>query len=134
MVKSAAPFLRPIDKTHLPWLAVVSARDAEPGARLELRIWLRENELRCRLSANRMRVAGRIADGVAKFGGGSLLTTAIALVIGGQVGWLIVGIAALTLLCFVIGTMLAGAFEYRAAIWDFEAERLAAALSMVGSD
>ena len=100
-----------------------------PEARRELRAMVREDELGCRFQAKRFQVARGISDGLAKFGGGSLLTTTIALILGGQLGWPVIGIALLTLLSFVTGTMLSAFFEYRAAAWEHEADRLAAALS-----
>jgi hypothetical protein len=82
--------------------------------------------LTARWRAARARSAAKVADNLAKFGGGSLLTTAVALAIGGKFDWLIAFIGCATLLAFVVGTIFAGVLESRAADFDIEADRFIA--------
>lgn len=95
---------------------------------------LRESELDARWRAERLRASVRVADNVAKFGGGSLLTTTIALVLGGKFEPLIVGVAMLTLLVFVAATMWSSIADRRAVDATFTGERLAAALKELGDE
>ena len=89
---------------------------------------LREDALVYRLEAKRQRRNERLADGVAKFLGGSLLTTTAAVLFGGHAGLPVLGLAVLALFLLVFGTMWAAANEYKAAAWDNEADRIAASL------
>lgn len=101
------------------------------SAPVAARLRLRAEELDIRARAQRLRVSARTADNVAKFGGGSLLTATVALLISGSIAWPVAGVAALTLLSFVVATIFAAAFELRAVRADREAEGLAAVLKEV---
>ena len=117
-------------------LSIVAAAEAfsDPVERRAARLRLREDALVYRLEAKRLRRNERLADSVAKFLGGSLLTTSAAVLFGGHGGAPIIGLAALALFLLVFGTMLAAAAEYRAAAWDNEADRVAAALDELVGD
>ena len=108
-------------------LDLIGAPDDSRRAALRLR----EAELAARWRAARARATARVSDGVAKFGGGSLLTTAVAVAIGGQLDWRVIVLAGLTLLAFVIGTISFAVSENRAVDYDLEADRLAAARTEV---
>lgn len=91
-------------------------------------------ELNARWRAERLRAVVRAVDNVAKFGGGSLLTTTVALVLGGRFEPLIVGVAVLTLLVFVATTIYGGIVDGRAVDAISKADRLAAALKEIGDE
>ena len=110
---------------------IVASIDAitNVGQRRHARLRLREDVLGYRLLAKRWKLLERVADNIAKFVGGSLLTTTAALLLSGhgEATSKVVGGAALLLL--VIGTIFASAFEYLAAAWDSEADRIEAAMA-----
>lgn len=89
---------------------------------------MREAALAFRLEARTYQRASKLADAVAKFGGGSLLTAMLVLVISGQAGAAVVVMAVLTLLLFVVGTSYWMYLDRRSAIWDYEADRIEAVL------
>lgn len=101
---------------------------APRAARTAIRLEIWDKLLSSRQAGRRFRVAAKTADAVAKFGGGSLLTATVLLLITGQSsGWLW-GTAALTLLLFVIGTISSAVIEARADGAELGAERLEAVL------
>ncbi|SFR98414.1 hypothetical protein [Sphingomonas jatrophae] len=100
----------------------------DPAGRRAARIGLKDEALVFRRSARRFQTNAKLADAFAKFGGGSLLTATLLLIVGGQASAAILGIAALTLLMFVAGTMYWMRMDMRAAQQEFEAERLEALL------
>ena len=100
----------------------------DQAERRAARLRLREDALVYRLEAKRLRRNERLADSVAKFVGGSLLTTSAAVLFGGHGGPPVFGLGALALFLLVFGTMWAAASEYEAAAWDNEADRVAATL------
>ena len=110
--------------------AIVAAIEsvADPGERRHARLRLRDDELVYRLWARRLRRRERIADGLSKYVGGSLLTSSAALLLSGRVDRWTVGMAVTALFLFAIGAMLAAAGEYQGAAWESEADRIAAAL------
>lgn len=97
---------------------------ASPASRTAIRLEIWDELLSSRQAGRRSRVAAKTADAVAKFGGGSLLTATVLLLITGQSsGWLW-GTAALTLLSFIIGTISSAVIEARADGAELEAQRL----------
>lgn len=97
---------------------------ASRASRTAIRLEIWDELLSFRQAGRRFRVAAKTADAVAKFGGGSLLTATVLLLITGQgSGWLW-GTAALTLLLFVIGTISSAVIEARADGAVLRAERL----------
>ena len=113
-------------------MVAAAEASADPVERRAARLRLREDALVYRLEAKRKRRNERLADSVAKFVGGSLLTTSAAVLFGGHAGLAIFGLGALALFLLVFGTMMAAANEYEAAAWDNEADRVAAALDELG--
>ena len=107
---------------------------ANPEERRLARLRLREDALVYRIRSKQFRRNERLADGVAKFLGGSLLTTTAAILFGGHGGFPVITLAVLALLLLVVGTMLAAAEELRAAAWDNEADRIAVALEELDRD
>jgi hypothetical protein len=93
------------------------------------RVRLRREVLACRRYGHRWRSASRFSDSIAKFGGGSLLTATLLLLIQGTIGAAVVGTAGLTLLLFLGGTIFSTVFESNAAEWDLEADGLEAVLA-----
>ena len=67
-------------------------------------------------------------DGAAKSIGGTLLTSSLALLLGGHFASWTVGLAAVGLSLFGLGTICAASVGYRNAAWDSEADRIVAAL------
>lgn len=101
---------------------------ANVGQRRHARLRLRDQELVYRLRGKRLRRRERIADGAAKSIGGSLLTSSVALLLGGHVASWTIGLAVTGLSLFGLGTMFAASVEYQSAAWDSEADRIVAAL------
>ena len=87
-----------------------------------------EQVLFLRGSARRLQTRARLADAVAKLGGGSLLTATVLLIIGGQAAPSILMTAGLALLLLVAGTILWTYSDLQAAYRDLDADRLEAAL------
>ena len=100
----------------------------DPGERRTARAELIEQVLFLRASARRLQTRARLADAVAKLGGGSLLTATVLLIIGGQAAPSILMTAGLALLLLVAGTILWTYSDLQAAYRDLDADRLEAAL------
>ena len=100
----------------------------DPGERRAARAELIEQVLFLRGSARRLQTRARLADAVAKLGGGSLLTATVLLIIGGQAAPSILMTAGLALLLLVAGTILWTYSDLQAAYRDLDADRLEAAL------
>ncbi len=81
-----------------------------------------------RQQSRRYLTGSKLADAVAKFGGGSLLTATLLLIVGGQAGTAIIATAALTLLLFVAGITFWVKLDLEAARREFEADWLEAIL------
>jgi hypothetical protein len=88
----------------------------------------KEEALLFRRQARRFQTGGKLADAIAKFGGGSLLTATLLLIVGGQASATILLTAGLALLLFVAGTIFWAYCDLQAAQREFEAEWLEAAL------
>ena len=99
-----------------------------PDERQTARAAIKEEALLFRRQGRRFQTWARLADAVAKVGGGSLLTATVLLIIGGQAGWPILITASLALLLFVAGTIFWTYCDLQAAQRDFDAEWLEAAL------
>jgi hypothetical protein len=93
------------------------------------RLRLHNEALAFRQQGHRSRSASRLGDSLAKFGGGSLLTATLLLLIQGTLAAIVVGTAALTLLLFLAGTISWVVFENNATEWELEAEALEAVLA-----
>jgi hypothetical protein len=78
---------------------------------------------------HRWRSAFRFVDSIAKFGGGSLLTATLLLLVQGTTKTAVAGTAGLTLLLFLGGIIISSVFDANAAEWDLEADALEAVLS-----
>lgn len=98
-------------------LSTIESREDRRSARVSFR----EEALLLRLQARHSQSVAKLADAMAKFGGGSLLTATLLLIIGGHAGTAAVATAALALFLFVAGTIcyiywdrLAARSEYRA--------------------
>ena len=100
----------------------------DPNERQTARAAFIEEALLSRRQARRFQTWARLADAVAKVGGGSLLTATLLLIIGGQAGLPILITALLALLLFAAGTILWTYCDLQAAQRDFDAEWLEAAL------
>lgn len=75
-----------------------------------------------------MQGVGKLADAMAKFGGGSLLTATLLLVINGNVAPLTILVVVFALLLFAISTISWVFLEQRAAQIEAAADRLDAVL------
>ncbi|HYJ82551.1 MAG TPA: hypothetical protein VEW26_06885 [Allosphingosinicella sp.] len=93
------------------------------------RLRLRREILALRRYGHRSRSISRLSDGLAKFGGGSLLTATLLLLLQGTLTAGVVGIFGLTLLLFLAGTIFSTIFESNAADWELEADALEAVLA-----
>ena len=100
----------------------------DPGERRAARAAMIEQALFLRRSARGLQTRARLADAVAKLGGGSLLTATVLLIIGGQAAPSILMTAGLALLLLVAGTILWTYSDLQAAYRDLDADRLEAAL------
>ena len=92
------------------------------------RAGFKENAWLFRSRGRRYQTGVKLADAVAKIGGGSLLTATLLLIVGGQTGGAIVFTAGLTLLLFIAGTVFWAYCDLKAAYWDYQAEWLEAVL------
>jgi hypothetical protein len=104
------------------------AKIADPEDRRAARVSIKEEALLFRKQARRFQTGNKLADSIAKFGGGSLLTATLLLIVGGQANDTILLTAALALLLFVAGTILSSYCDLQAADREFQAEWLEAAL------
>ncbi len=93
------------------------------------RLTLRQEIIDIRATANRSHLDAKLADSMARFGGGSLLTAAFLLYIQRQAGSAALVTAGFTLLLFIVGTIFSARFELRGAGRDAEADRLQAVLN-----
>ena len=100
----------------------------DPVERRAARVAMIEQALFLRRSARGLQTRARLADAVAKLGGGSLLTATVLLIIGGQAAPSILMTAGLALLLLVAGTILWTYSDLQAAYRDLDADRLEAAL------
>lgn len=107
---------------------VADISKADRAERSVARAAIIEDALLSRRQARRLQTWARLADAVAKVGGGSLLTATLLLIFGGQAGWPILITAFLALLLFVAGTILWTYCDLRAAQREFDAEWLEAAI------
>jgi len=103
----------------------------DAGLRRHARLRLRDQEIVYRLRGKRLRRRERIADGAGKSLGGSLLTSSVALLLGGQLARWTIGPAVIGLCMFGLGIIFAATVEYQSAAWDSEADRIVAALDEV---
>lgn len=94
------------------------------GSRLAARLLVQEERLQLRLKARQFASLGRLFDAIAKFGGGSLLTAVLLLMLGGRIETGVIATALTTLIAFLGGTTLTVYFERRAARLDHAADRL----------
>ena len=101
---------------------------ADPSERRNFRAALIEQALSCRREARRLQTGARLADTLAKFGGGSLLTATLLLIIGGQAAPSILITTSLALILLVAGTISWTYCDLKSARRDLDAERLEAAL------
>ncbi len=101
---------------------------ANVGQRRHARLRLRDQELVYCLRGKRLPRRERVADGAAKSIGGSLLTSSVALLLGGRVASWTIGLAVTGLSLFGLGSIYAASVEYRSAAWGSEADRIVAAL------
>ena len=124
---SDRPKLTPHAKRS-PLAHIVSdlAKISDPVERRTARAAIIEEALLVRRQGRRFLTGARLADSVAKFGGGSLLTATLLLIIGGQAGPPILITASLALLLFVAGTMFWTYCDLKAADREFDAEWLEA--------
>lgn len=93
------------------------------------RVSLRSEVLSCRRYGHRWRSAFSFVDSIARFGGGSLLTATLLLLVQGTRDSAVVGTAVLTLLLFLGGLIVSTVFDANAAEWNLEADALEAVLS-----
>ena len=105
-------------------LAAIADTSAFQAARLLVREEIVRQRFRSRLYSS----YSKLFDSPAKFGGGSLLTAIVSLILGGRYGVPVLALAGLTLLCFVGGAILTIHNDLRAARTDHVAERLEAVL------
>ena len=120
--------------SSLPDLAGLIGGQSDRQSRLLLRLRFREDELTCRLEARIARGSERVADNIAKFGGGSRLTATVAVLLGKQPIWQVASLGVLALSTFLTGTILSALLEYRAVSWDGEADKLEAARAETRDD
>ena len=120
----------PLLRAHgsLAGLIATLADIVDPVEHRAARAELIEQALFLRRSARRLQTRARLADAVAKLGGGSLLTATVLLIIGGQAAPSILMTAGLALLLLVAGTILWTYSDLQAAYRDLDADRLEAAL------
>ena len=104
---------------------------ADAGLRRHVRLRLRDQELAYRLRGKRLRRRERVVDGAVKSIGASLLTSSVALLLGGRVASWTIGLAVVGLCLFGLGVIFAASIEYQSAGWDSEADRIMAALDEV---
>ena len=100
----------------------------DPDERRLARIGDRERIADYRLQARRMQGAARLADAFAKFGGGSLLTTTLLLMINGKAPLSVAVTAVIALLIFLGCTILWVLLEFGVAKSEEAVERLEAVL------
>jgi hypothetical protein len=112
----------------LATVAAELAKVSDPDDRRAARASIKEEALLFRKQARRFQTGNKLADAIAKFGGGSLLTATLLLIVGGQANDTILLTAALALLLFVAGTILSAYCDLQAADREFQAEWLEAAL------
>jgi hypothetical protein len=112
----------------LAQIAADLAKISDPDDRRSARASLKEEALLFRRQGRRYQTGSKLADAVAKFGGGSLLTATLLLIVGGQAGTAIIAMAALTLLLFVSGITLWTYLDLKASQREFEAEWIEAVL------
>jgi predicted ABC-type sugar transport system permease subunit len=104
------------------------AKIEDAGARLSTRASIKEAALLFRRQARRYQTGAKLADAVAKFGGGSLLTATLLLILNEQAETAVLLTAGLTLLLFVAGIIFWTQFDLEASQREFEAEWLEAVL------
>jgi predicted ABC-type sugar transport system permease subunit len=112
----------------MPLVAADLAKITDPDSRRSARASMKEEALLFRRQGRRYQTGSKLADSVAKFGGGSLLTATLLLIVGGQAGIAIILTAGLTLLLFVAGITFWIHFDLRASQREFEAEWIEAVL------
>jgi hypothetical protein len=93
---------------------------------------LRDDALAFRLQARRFRFRERVADSIAKLGGGSLLTATVAIIANGHghEHAIMAGLATVTF--FTVGTIYAASADYLASAWELEADRVGIAAAEIG--
>ncbi|HEX8482557.1 MAG TPA: hypothetical protein VF650_11700 [Allosphingosinicella sp.] len=109
-------------------VAAELAKVSDPDDRRAARASIKEEALLFRRQARRFQTGSKLADAIAKFGGGSLLTATLLLIVGGQANDTILITAALALLLFVAGTIFWAYCDLQSSQREFEAEWLEAAL------
>lgn len=112
--------------------ALIPTGDRE--GRLLVRLRLRQDILELRLDSSRLRATERVADAIAKIGGGSLLTTTIGLVVARQPLATVIAVGGLTLLFLVAGIILSAWMTHHALGLEFEADKIDVALAEVYDD
>jgi hypothetical protein len=128
-LKIDLPALKVVSPQKEDLTALAAAIDtALPEARTAIRLGIWQCILAFHGAAKKWKRAARLADGFAKFGGGSLLTLTAGLLIAGQTGLAVLGTAGATLLLFVAGTMFSALFEGWSDRWELEEEHLKAVL------
>jgi hypothetical protein len=96
------------------------------------RLRLRTEIIAIRTAAKQRQLGAKLAEALAKLGGGSLLTATLLLFIQGQAGRAALVTAGLTLLLFVGGITFSALFERWSAKRDAEADGLQAVLNETG--
>jgi len=111
---------------------VTEIQDAVPGRLAMTRLGIAHHALRLKCESRRFKRAAKLADGLGKFGGGSLLTATALLLLNGQWGPAVLGTAVLTLILFVAGTIFSLIFEGWSDRAELEEEHLNAVLREAG--
>ena len=101
---------------------------SDAGVRRNARLFARAELLRQRFRGRRHASYGRLFDSLAKFGGGSLLTALVSLMLGGRYGTPTLLLAVVALMSFVGGAISTMYNDLRAAAADYAAERIEAVL------
>lgn len=109
-------------------VATELAETDHEGDRRSARVTIREEALGYGLKARHLLNAAKLADAMAKFGGGSLLTATLLLIIGGKAGAAAVATTLFALFLFLAGTICYIYWDRSAAGLEYQADWLEAIL------